>query len=173
MNNINQFTIKLLQENDLDFITSECAKNNWPKPRSLFELYFYQQYRNERLVWLSFAGDHITGYCTLKWRSEYNTFRALNIPEVKDLNVFPSYRNQGIASKLLSIAENEAFKRGNFVGIGVGLSEDYGNAQRLYVQKGYIPDGNGVTYNNLQVNYGEKITVDDDLNLWLIKKNNI
>jgi hypothetical protein len=34
----------------------------------------------------------------------------------------------------------------NRVGLGVELCADYGPAQMLYIKKGYIPDGNGVTY---------------------------
>ena len=30
--------------------------------------------------------------------------------------------------------------------IGVGLYNDYGRAQKLYVHLGYVPDGHGVTY---------------------------
>jgi hypothetical protein len=33
------------------------------------------------------------------------------------------------------------------VGLGVGLYNDYGNAQKLYIKKGYVPNGYGVTYN--------------------------
>ena len=28
---------------------------------------------------------------------------------------------------------------------------DYGTAQRMYVKRGYIPDGRGIMYNNLPV----------------------
>ena len=36
---------------------------------------------------------------------------------------------------------------GFIVGIGVGLYPDYGSAQRLYIKRGYLPDGHGATYN--------------------------
>ena len=56
------------------------------------------------------------------------------------------------------------------MGIGVGLSRDYGAAQRLYIKRGYVPDGRGVTYNYLPVMAGSKVLVDDDLVLWFTKK---
>jgi hypothetical protein len=45
----------------------------------------------------------------------------------------------------------------------VGLSSDYGAAQRLYVRRGYIPDGRGIIYRGRTVNFGEAVTADDDL----------
>ena len=55
------------------------------------------------------------------------------------------------------------------VGIGVGLTPDYGAAQRLYVKRDYIPDGFGISQNGIFPKFGDKITVDDDLNLYFIK----
>ena len=87
-----------------------------------------------------------------------------------DLNVIPPYRNQGIASKLLDIAEDEAKKVSDIVGLGVGLYKDYGSAQRLYIKRGYIPDGNGITYDYKQIDPGSTVCLDDDLILWMKKK---
>ncbi len=71
-------------------------------------------------------------------------------------------------------AEQEAAKQCDTVGIGVGLyaGEDggYGAAQRLYVNRGYIPDGKGITYNYKPAKPGVSYTLDDDLILWFIKK---
>lgn len=55
-------------------------------------------------------------------------------------------------------------------GIGVGLDPDYGAAQRLYVLRGYVPDGRGLHYRDHYVKYGEQITVDDELALYLTKE---
>ncbi len=49
------------------------------------------------------------------------------------------------------------------VGIAVGLTADYGNAQRLYVKSGYIADGNGVAYQHQAVKWGNDYKADDDL----------
>ncbi len=91
-----------------------------------------------------------------------------------DLNVLPAYRKMGIGSLLLDTAEKEAATRSKVVGIGVGLyvGEDsgYGAAQRLYVKRGYIPDGKGVTYNYQPTIPGNGYALDDDLALWFTKK---
>lgn len=44
----------------------------------------------------------------------------------------------------MDIAEKIAFERSDEVCIGVGLHGGYGSAQRMYVKRGYIPDGSGV-----------------------------
>ena len=37
-------------------------------------------------------------------------------------------------------------QRSDHAGIGFGLYADYGAAQRLYIKRGYIPDGRGAHY---------------------------
>jgi hypothetical protein len=54
-------------------------------------------------------------------------------------------------------------------GIGVGMDPDYGAAQRLYVRRGYVPDGRGLTSHGQAVRWGEMVTVDDALVLWFTK----
>ena len=42
--------------------------------------------------------------------------------------------------KLLAFAENIARQQYDEIGLGVGLNEDYGPAQSLYVKQGYVPN---------------------------------
>ena len=48
------------------------------------------------------------------------------------------------------------------IGIGVGLYSDYGAAQRIYVRRGYLPDGRGIMYRNQPVEPGAVIRIDDE-----------
>ena len=77
-----------------------------------------------------------------------------------------------IGSKLMDVAERAV--KSTFVGIGVGLyggaDGGYGHAQRLYVKRGYIPDGRGVSYNYAPVDPYANVVLDDDLVLWYTKK---
>ena len=118
--------------------------------------------------------DEFAGYVTLKWQSEYPSFKEQNIPEIMDLNVLPAYRKMRVGSLLLDIAEKEAATKSEVVGIGVGLyvgdEGGYGAAQRLYVKRGYIPDGKGVTYNYELTVPGNSYLLDDDFVLWFTKK---
>ncbi len=158
-----------LAETNIPLIVSNFAKHNWPKPASTFEFYLKEQEAGERLVWLAFHEDQFAGYATLKWESKYLPFRDQGIPEIMDLNVLPPYRGKGIGSDLLEIAEQTAFKKSRVVGLGVGLYQDYGRAQQMYVKHGYIPDGLGITYNCKPVAPGKNVPLDDDLVLWFTK----
>ncbi len=163
-------TLRPLSQIDIPVIVASFAQNNWPKPPTIFEDYLKEQEAGERLVWIAFYQGQFAGYATLKWESKYQPFKDQNIPEIMDLNVLPPYRGKGIGSDLLEIAEQTAFKKRPAVGLGVGLYQDYGRAQQMYVKHGYIPDGLGVTYNYKPVAPGETAPLDDDLVLWFTKK---
>lgn len=162
--------IKILSASDIDLIVSAFAESNWIKPRSTFEKYLQEQKNGERIIWLAFLDHDFAGYGTLKWKSLYQPFARAHIPEIMDLNILPSWRNRGIASHLLDTAEQEAQTKSSIIGIGVGLYSDYGAAQRLYIKRGYIPYGRGLTYNYQDVPAGESVILDDDLVLWLTRK---
>ncbi|CAM2735701.1 GNAT family acetyltransferase [Legionella steigerwaltii] len=162
--------IRFMNQDDIDLMVKQFAAHNWQKPRSTFIHYLQEQENQERLVWLAFYENYFAGYITLKWDSFYPSFKQQHIPEIMDLNVLPPYRNKGIASALLDLAEAEGFKNHSILGIGVGLYADYGQAQRLYVQRGYIPDGMGITYAYKTVEPGSVVCLDDDLILWFTKR---
>ena len=86
-----------------------------------------------------------------------------------DLNVLIKYRKKGVATKLLDEAECIVSKQSSKIGIGVGLTKDYGNAHVLYIKRGYVPDRNGISYNEKFLNHGDTVKVDDDLIICLIK----
>jgi GNAT superfamily N-acetyltransferase len=94
----------------------------------------------------------------------------LKIPEIQDLNVLPAFQKRGIATQLLDRAEAEIAGRSAVAGIGVGLHPGYNNAQKLYVKRGYIPDGRGVTCRDRYVQEGEQVVLDDDLVLHLTRR---
>lgn len=76
-------------------------------------------------------------------------------------------RGEGIGAMLLNALEAEAIRAGKaIVGLGVGLYADYGAAQKLYVSRGYAPDGHGVTHDCQAVVPGASVPLDDDLVLW-------
>jgi len=101
---------------------------------------------------------------------KYHVYRALKLPELQDLRVLPGHRQQGIGRALVEFAENLAKTEGaEGLGISVGLTADYGPAQRLYVDMGYMPDGNGVTLDRHAIEKGQKIPMDDGVCLMLLK----
>ena len=174
MKNQNQIQIRPLIREDIAVISEAFNQIGWNKPASLFAGYLKEQETGERLIWVAHVKDEFAGYITLKWQSGYPSFKEQNIPEIMDLNVLPSFRKMGIGSLLLDAAEKEAATRSDTIGIGVGLyagaDGGYGAAQRLYVKRGYIPDGKGVTYNYEPMVPGNSYPLDDDLVLWFTKR---
>lgn len=51
------------------------------------------------------------------------------------------------------IAEQIAATYADIVYLGVGLHSGYGNAQRMYGKRGYVPDGSGVCSVSLTYKY--------------------
>jgi hypothetical protein len=66
-------------------------------------------------------------------------------------------------------AERLVAERFETVGIGVGMTADYGAAQRLHVQRGYLPDGHGLTYDTKPLSHGQSVVVDDSLVLYFTR----
>ena len=107
---------------------------------------------------------------TVVWESDYPPFRDAGIPEIVDFNVLIKHQRLGIGTALLDEAERRIAVRSPVAGIGVGLTADYGAAQVLYVRRGYIPDGRGMTQAGRAIRNGEQITVDDDLAIYFTKR---
>ncbi|MBL7481408.1 GNAT family N-acetyltransferase [Legionella bononiensis] len=165
--------IRQFKKEEITVIFDAFSKANWFKPISIFDNYFREQTKNTRLVWVAYVDNDLAGYVTLSWKSKYEFFSKSEIPEIMDLNVLPQFRNIGIGNLLLDQAEKAASERNEKVGIGVGLyagsDGGYGAAQKIYVKRGYVPDGKGVTYRYKYVEPGNSYPVDDDLVLWLTK----
>lgn len=162
--------IRLLDARDIPQIAKAFKELGWNKPASQYERYFMEQALKARVVYVAFLNEEFAGYLTVCWKSTYGPFREKNIPEIVDFNVLPKFRRMGIGTRLLDKAENEIAKVGSVAGIGVGMATDYGAAQRLYVLRGYVPDGLGLHWRDHHVYQHEEIIVDDDLALYLTKE---
>ena len=162
--------IRLLESKDIPEIAEAFQQLGWNKPASQYERYLMEQSLALRHVYVAFVNEEFVGYLTICWHSLYEPFRNEAIPEIVDFNVLPKFRRQGIGTHLMDKAENAIAKVNPIAGIGVGMDPDYGAAQRLYVLRGYIPDGRGLHYRDHHVKYGEQISVDDDLAMYLTKE---
>jgi GNAT superfamily N-acetyltransferase len=158
-----------LSRSDPDVISSAFNAIGWNRSASQYHRYLQEQDRGVRVVLVAWA-DSFVGYVTLLWTSDYGPMKRDGVPEIQDLNVLSRYRRMGIGSKLLNEVELIASTRGTEVGIAVGLHPGYNAAQRLYVKRGYVPDGCGVTYRNEFIREGAVICADDDLLLHLRKR---
>ena len=166
------FIIRDLDEKDFnDLDLNFGASSVYKKPITHWDEYLNQNSLGTRLVKVIEMNEKVIGFGTLKFSSDYINFRLQNIPEINDILIAPGDRNKGFGQAIVHALELEAKKLGHVViGLAVGLYKDYGSAQRLYARMGYVPDGNGITYQNQLVVPGNAYPVDDDLLLWLTKK---
>ena len=70
----------------------------------------------------------------------------------------------------MDMAEQIAKEYSDVVYLGVGLHSGYGSAQRMYVKRGYIPDGSGVWYQDKVCEQYAACNNDDDLVLYFSKR---
>jgi GNAT superfamily N-acetyltransferase len=162
-------TIRNLQSDDIEPIARAFAAIGWNKPAVQYERYLAEQTAGERDVPVALVDGTFAGYVTIVWASAYQPFREAGIPEIVDFNVLPHFRRQKIGTRLLDEAEARIARRSPLAGIGVGMTPDYGAAQRMYVLRGYVPDGCGLLAAGRVLHYGEQVTVDDSLAIMFTK----
>ena len=162
--------VNVLNEDIIERIVIGLEGTNVARSKEYLERCLDENKLHERITYVAIFNGELAGLVNLIYKSDYPFFRENNIPEINDLLVHPKYRKLGIGLSLIKKAEEIARKTYEYIGLGVGLYGDYGSAQRLYVKNGYIPDGNGIVYNNKEVKPGTNVFVDDDLLIYLYKK---
>jgi GNAT superfamily N-acetyltransferase len=165
-----QIQARYISAPDAKRLQEAFAGTPWGRGTRFFEELVSLHEAASRRVWVGIAGEQPVAFGSLVRESTYPAFRERGIPEIHDLNVSPSFRRLGIATSILDLAEHAAFEQSALVGIGFGLHSGYRAAQRLYVQRGYVPDGNGVFYRDRFPQEGEQVILDDHLILYLIKR---
>lgn len=155
---------KIVERYTFSWSTSE-------KTETLWDAYYQEQEDKVRTVAVIEKDGEILGYGSLLRKPESPFFAQRGIPEINAIWIDEDYRRKGLGTALIKWLEDLASQEGyNEIGIGVGLYRNYGPAQQLYFQLGYIPDGNGITYKSQSTVPGQSYPLDDDLILWLIKK---
>ncbi|WP_409342665.1 GNAT family N-acetyltransferase [Paenibacillus sp. MBLB4367] len=162
--------LRRMEQRHISEVQSLLAEAGIRKPEGYFENCLFENEQHKRYTLLGYVNGQFAGALHIRYESHYPPFSEQRIPEINDLNVLPKYRKQGVATRLIEESERIVAEQYDTIGIGFGLFKDYGNAQRLYGKLGYIPDGNGIYYNNQPVVPGSMVRVDDDLVLYLTKK---
>lgn len=146
---VSELNIKKMQEEDVTALYDVFKSPLWNKSLEQYQRYYREQVNGKRIIFVARVDSRCVGYVTILLGAAYPPFQEQGVPEIQDLNVLHEFRKKGIATALLLTAEDECRKLGKYkVGLGVGLTPDYGNAQKLYPKLGYLPDGRGVTPEN-------------------------
>lgn len=142
-------SIRKMQESDIKDLSRGFISQGWPGREEILARYFLEQECGEREVLVAEVEGALAGYITILPNAKQGPFAGM-APELSDFNVFEPFQNQGIGNLLLEEAEKRVRLISDKVTLGVGLHSGYGPAQRLYIKRGYIPDGTGVWYQNYQ-----------------------
>ena len=162
-------SIRKMQESDIKDLSRGFMNQGWPGREGILARYFLEQESREREVLVAEIDAAVAGYVTILPSAKHGPFAEV-YPELSDFNVFEPFRNQGIGNQLLEEAEKRVRVVSSKVTLGVGLHLGYGPAQRLYMKRGYIPDGTGVWYQNQPLEMNTTIQNNDDLVLYLSKE---
>ena len=168
----NEIVIRNLQENDAQIITDGEIAQGWDSEGRIDKYRMRLKDQSEgRSVALAaeYCGD-VAGYINIYPDSKWGAFADRGYPEIVDFGVLEKYRRHGIGGKLMDAAEKIAAEYADTVYLGVGLHSGYGSAQRMYVKRGYIPDGSGVWYKDSVCGPYADCCNDDDLVLYLSKR---
>lgn len=161
--------IRNLQESDAQIITDEEIAQGWHVSVEKYETRLKHQDEGKSISLVAEYKGKVAGYINIYPNSTEGAFANKGYAEIVDFGVLIKYRKHGIGSKLMDIAEQIASQYSSVVYLGVGMHSGYGSAQRMYVKRGYIPDGSGVWYGESICEQYAECCNDDDLILYFSK----
>lgn len=162
--------IRNMVQSDARIITDEEVAQGWNQTIDKYEMRLQDQAAGKSVSLVAEYKGHVAGYINVYPNSQWGAFANQGYPEIVDFGVLKKFRQNGIGNKLMDVAEEVAAKYSDTVYLGVGLNHDYGSAQRMYVKRGYIPDGSGVWYDGKVCPAYAECCNGDDLVLYLSKR---
>ena len=169
--NINDILIRDMVESDPEIITHEEHLQGWThQKKEKYEQRLKDVADNKCVALVAEYKGEVAGYFNVYPNTMCSSFGGQGFPELIDLGVFKKYRNHGIGNILMQVAEDIAKKYADTVIIGVGLHRDYGAAQRMYVKRGYVPDGSGIWWQGKPLEPYADLKNDDEAALYMAKK---
>ncbi len=162
--------IRNMQQSDAQVITDGEIAQGWDASVDKYEMRLRHQAEGRAIALVAEYEGNVAGYINVYPNSPWGAFANQGYPEIMDFGVLAIYRRKGIGGKLMDVAEQISSEYSDIVYLGVGLHSGYGSAQRMYVKRGYIPDGSGVWYQNKVCGQYANCCNDDDLVLYLSKR---
>ena len=167
----NDLTIRNMEEADARIFTDEENAQGWGADITKYLTRLRDQSAGKCVSLTAVYKGLPAGYVNVYLTGLGGAFSGKGLPEIVDFGVLEKFRRKGIGSKLMDVAEKIAGRYADTVWLGVGLHSGYGSAQRMYVKRGYIPDGSGVWYGNKPcAQYETGLVNDDNLALFLSKR---
>ena len=155
---------------DAQIITDEEIARGWHQSIEKYENRLRDRDAGKCVSLAAEYRGRVAGYINVYPASQWGAFGNRGLPEIVDFGVLEKYRRRGIGAKLMDAAEQIAAGYSDTVYLGVGLHSGYGSAQRMYVKRGYIPDGSGAWYKDRVCEPYAACENGDELVLYLSKK---
>lgn len=165
-----EILIRDMISSDAQTIADEEIKQGWNQTPEKYEMRLEHQAKGKSYAIVAEYKNNIAGYINVYMNAEGGAFANQGIPEIVDFGVLEKYRKKGVGSKLMDVAESIAARYADTVCLSVGLHSGYGAAQRMYIKRGYVPDGTGAWYGSSVCPQYADCCNDDDLVLCLSKK---
>lgn len=162
--------IRDLRQSDAQIITDGERAQGWDQSIEKYLLRLRDQQAGRSINLAAEYEGEVAGYINVYPDAQGGAFGGQGLPEIVDFGVLKIFRRRGIGSALMDAAEQLASHYADTVYLGVGLHSGYGSAQRMYVKRGYVPDGSGVWYGNTAAPAYGAVCNDDDLILYLSKR---
>lgn len=166
----NDIIIRTMCQQDTYVLIKEELAQGWHVRKDKFQMRLDDMSNGDCISFVAEYKGNVAGYVNLYFDCKWGAFGGLGYPQIVDFAVLKKYRKNGVGSKLLDIAEQIASEQSDMVYLGVGLHSGYGQAQRMYVKRGYVPDGSGVWYGGKVCEQYANCINDDNLNLYFSKK---
>lgn len=165
-----EIQIRDMEEADAQAIADAEREQGWDASPEKYRTRLADAANGKAIPLTAECGGHPVGYVSVYPNSGWGAFAGKGWPEIVDFGVLEKYRNRGIGGRLMDTAEGIASEYADTVYLGVGLHDGYGSAQRMYVKRGYVPDGSGVWYGDGVCPPYAECRNDDDLVLYLSKR---
>lgn len=162
--------VRDMQTEDAEGFAAAERAQGWDATPDKFLMRLEHRRQGRALPLTAELQGELAGYLSVYTRPGAGPYAEKEWPEIVDFAVLQRLRGRGIGSRLMDVAEMIAAQRSDVVCIGVGLHAGYGAAQRMYVRRGYVPDGSGVWYRDRLLEPYAPCANDDDLVLHLAKR---
>lgn len=166
----NGILIRDMMKSDARIITDEEIEQGWHQSIEKYETRLYHQAQGKSISLVAEYNGNVAGYVNVYPNTNDGAYANQGYPKIVDLGVLMKYRRKGIGTKLMDVAEKVAVQYSDHVFLAVGMHSGYGSAQRMYIMRGYIPDGTGVWYRDTVCPQYASCCNDDDLVMYLSKK---
>ena len=165
-----ELLIRDMEEVDAQIFNDEYTAQGWHPEIDYYLMRIREAAEGKCIAMTAVYQGNPAGSLYLYFDAKEGPFKGKGYLLIVDFGVLQKYQRKGVGARQMDAPEQIAAKYADTVCLGVGLSREYGAAQRIYAKRGYIPDGSGVWYQDKPcVQYETVCTVDDDLVLYLSK----